>query len=122
MRRFGEQGDGDKRYEAASEALTVALVRRCVTSRVTGGSREYFPDRDLGGSLPNGVAATSTGGAASGDGGPLPARRGSGRSEWRLRAKCVQTGLFGLPRSSPNTLKWMVGATGIEPVTPTMSR
>ena len=48
-----------------------------------------------------------------------------GRAGWPARvsrANCVQGGLFGLGGIGRKSLQNMVGATGIEPVTPTMSR
>jgi hypothetical protein len=54
--------------------------------------------------------------------GNQPHLDGAARAEMGLRGNLVETTPSGLRRGAPKSLKKMVGATGIEPVTPTMSR
>jgi hypothetical protein len=54
--------------------------------------------------------------------GSRPNLGGAARSKAGLRGNLVETTSSGLRREAPKSLKKMVGTTGIEPVTPTMSR
>ncbi len=83
----------------------------CVTFGVTWGKQGYA-SASLSGGLE--TEHPRWGGQLHLDG-VAPAKMG-------LRGNFVETTPSGLGRGAPKSLKRMVGTTGIEPVTPTMSR
>ncbi len=83
----------------------------CVTFGVTWGKRGYASASLSGGPETERLHL-----------GSQPHLDGAARVEMGLRGNLVETTPSDLRRGAPKSLKKMVGTTGIEPVTPTMSR
>ncbi len=101
---------------AQAEGMTEKMTEKehavfCVTFGVTWGKRGY-----ASASVSRGLETEHP------HWGSQPHLDGAARAEMGLRGNFVETTPSGLGRGAPKSLKRMVGTTGIEPVTPTMSR